>query len=303
MKKIFRIIRRVRVINYPVRNLIRFFTKTQAYWPVSGIINCRFENISFKLFSKCDDPIAEYFFYRRPFHETKILRLISRFAEKSNCIVDIGANTGVHSVISGISNPGCKIFSVEPYIPNYKRLEINRGLNNCTNINLITNALGSSRGELKFFVPSDNSITDVSSAVDLHGNRIYPELKWKETIVQQITLDDLVQQTGPVDFFKCDVESFEIEVIKGGMNFFETSRPPFIIEICLDEAKCTFFNEFAAKYNYKVYFISEDGLFKLDAIRNFDKWPNFLFTQYNHPNSFIGNSEQNEFIENCMQKK
>jgi FkbM family methyltransferase len=225
---------------------------------------------------------------------------MKRFTQESNCILDIGANTGIHSVISAISNTNCKVFSIEPYSPNYKRLEINKSLNKCNNINLVTNALGSSRGQLKFFVPSDNSITEVSSAIGTHGNRIYPEVDWKETEVSQITFDDLIEKTGKIDFFKCDVESFEIEVIKGGSKFFKSNRPPFIIEICLDDAKCSFFNEFAQKNNYIMYLIAEDGLCKLESLYNFDRWPNLLFTQYNHLHNFIPNSDLEKFVDNCI---
>ena len=227
---------------------------------------------------------------------------MKRFAQRSGCIVDIGANTGTHSIISSISNTNCRIFSIEPYSPNYKRLEINKPLNNCTNINLIANALGSTRGQLKFFVPADNSITDVSSAVDTHGDRIYPEVNWKESMVSQITFDDLIERTGEIDFFKCDVEGFEIEVIKGGNRFFESNRPPFIIEICLDETKCVFFNNFARQNNYTIYLITEEGLCKLDSLYNFDRWPNFLFAQYKHPYNFIPNNDLENFVNNCMSK-
>ncbi|NOT50228.1 MAG: FkbM family methyltransferase [Chitinophagaceae bacterium] len=224
------------------------------------------------------------------------------FAKKSSCIADIGANTGFHSVIASLANPHCKIYAVEPFPPNYQRLQLNLALNKCNNVTIIKNALGSDHGELKFFVPSDNSITDVSSAVDTHGDRIYPEVKWKETTVSQITFDGLTEQTKKIDFFKCDVEGFETEVFKGAKIFFENNKPDIIVEICLDEDKCRFFNEFAQKNGYNIYLVTNDGLYYLESLYNFDRWPNFLFTTYKDKDPFIPIKGIEQFVSGCTGK-
>jgi FkbM family methyltransferase len=251
------------------------------------------------MYNKCDDHIPDYFFYNIPFHEDIILRLVKLFSKKSACIADIGANTGFHTVIAALANPNCKIFSVEPYAPNYQRLQKNINLNKCANVTIVKHALGKEYGQLKFFVPSDNSITDVSSVLDTHGNRIYPEAEWKETTVSVITFDRLYEQTGKIDFFKCDAEGFETEVLNGAELFFSNYKPSFIIEICLDEEKCAYFNEFARKNGYNMYLVTNDGLYYMESLYNFDRWPNFLFTTYKDEYPFIPVKKIEQFLENC----
>ena len=273
--------------------------RLQKHWPVSGIIKCRFDELLFRMYNKCDDHIPDYFFYDIIFHEDIIFRLMKLFSRKSACIADIGANTGFHSVIAALANPDCKIFSIEPFAPNYQRLQKNIDLNNCANVTIVKQALGKEHGELKFFVPVDNSITDVSSALETHGDRIYPEVEWKETTVSEITFDELYKQAGKIDFFKCDVEGFETEVLDGANHFFSHNRPSFIIEISLNEEKCVYFNEFAKKHGYHVYLITNDGFYYLESLYNFDRWPNFLFTTYKDAGPFIPAKKIEKFVDDC----
>jgi len=224
------------------------------------------------------------------------------FSRKCAVIADIGANTGFHTVIAAMANSSCKIYAIEPFEPNYQRLQKNISLNNCDNVSTIKHALGNGHGELKFYVPSDDSITDVSSALETHGGRIYPEVDWKETTVSAITFDELYKQTGKIDFFKCDVEGFETEVLNGASGFFAANRPSFIIEISLDEQKCIFFNEFAKKNGYHIYLINNDGFYYLESINNFDRWRNFLFTTYKDEHPFIPAKKIEEFVDACTKR-
>ncbi len=85
-------------------------------------------------------------------------------------------------------------------------------------------ALGEQEDTISFYIPTDNIITDVSSAVENHGIRIYEEqIKWKETKVVQSTLSKLAEEIEKIGFFKCDVESYEVNVFKGATDFFEAN--------------------------------------------------------------------------------
>ena len=268
------------------------------------MIKCRFEKLNFKLYNECDDHQVDFYFYNKPFHESKVLTVMSAFAGRSKTILDIGANTGIHSVIVSKLNPNTKIYAIEPYKTNYTRLEKNLKLNNCSNVEIKRVALGEQKGELTFFIPSDNSITDVSSAVENHGTRIYEnQIVWKKSVVEQLTFDELSKEVGRIDFFKCDVESFEMNVFKGATNFFENNRPSFILEITLNEEKVRYFNDFAKKYNYNIYYLNEDGLLKLDELYVFDRWPNFIFTQYNSQYNFVPLKDIDLFVEKAFAQK
>ncbi len=302
LRKLLKGLRKIRFINYPVRNLIKSINgltvRLRERWPVAGVINCRFGNLKFKLYNECDDHQVDFYYYNKPFHESKVLNLMNAFARRSKVILDIGANTGIHSVIISKMNPGTKIYAIEPYQTNYRRLERNLALNGCTNVEVKKIALGDQRGELTFFIPSDNSITDVSSAVENHGTRIYEnQITWKKSVVEQLRFDELSKEIEPIDFFKCDVESFEMNVFKGATVFFENNRPSFILEITLNDEKVDYFNAFAAQFGYRIYYINDDGLLKLDKLYIFDRWPNFLFTQYDSKYNFTPFRDIDEFAE------
>jgi FkbM family methyltransferase len=289
------------IIRKMIRSMQRLSFKLSERWPVSGTIKGNYEEVQFKMYNRCDDGQPNYYFYGRHFHEFKVIGLMCAFGKRSRQMLDIGANTGIHSIILSKKCPTLKIYAIEPYPVNIKRLEKNLAINQCANVEIKKVALGEKEGMITFFIPSDNSITDVSSAVENHGERIYTDqVRWKKTEVPQQTLDQLCAEVGPIDFFKCDVESYEINVFKGSTEFFATRQIPFVVEISLREEKAEYFNGFAAKYGYNIYLVSEEGLVRLDKLYDFDRWPNFLFSKYKSEHNFIPFKYMDEFVEKTL---
>src|SRR5258706_2761138 len=95
-KKLLNRIRKVTVINYPIREMIKGFGKfsgnlyprVNARWPVSGIVNCKFEDITFKAYNRCDDGQVNYYYYNNPYHEFPVIKLMCAFAKRSKVILD-----------------------------------------------------------------------------------------------------------------------------------------------------------------------------------------------------------------------
>lgn len=306
LKKLLSKIRRVSIINYPVRILIRsgynLFAKLRYRWPVSGTVSVKVNDVDIKLYNKCDDGFVHFFYYEFNYHEKNVLLLTDAFAKKTKHILDIGANTGIDSIIIAKKNPGITIYAVEPYLPNYTRLEKNIDLNRIENIILKKVALGSKEEKIVFYVPADGRITDVSSAVEGIGEKVYGDMiKWKKSEVQQSTFDKLANEIGELHFFKCDVEGYEVSVFEGASTFFEKNRPSFIVEIVLIEANMTYFNEFARKHNYIIYHLVEEGLVKINHIYSFHWRGDFLFTTYNFQDNFIPSTQFSEFVEKAWE--
>lgn len=301
IRKLLKTARRAALINVPVRTFIKagsyLFDRLRQRWPVSGTMSVKYEDVNFKVYNKCDDGFVNFFYYETGYHESNVLTITDAFAKKSDLILDIGANTGIDSIIIAKKNPALKIIAIEPFKPNYERLEKNISLNSVENIEVRKIALGDSVSEINFFVPSDGRITDVSSAVEGLGEKVYgDEIKWEKAIVKQTTLDELHREIGPVKFFKCDVESYELNVFKGAEVFFRERRPSFILEICFSDEKVAYFNEFARRFNYTIYFLGEEGLIKLDELYIFDWRGDFLFTQFNARHNFIPSKDLTQFV-------
>ena len=62
--------------------------------------------------------------------EATTLNLWKELAKKAKTIIDIGANTGVFSLVAGAVNPTAKIIAFEPLPDNYNKLQANVRLNN-----------------------------------------------------------------------------------------------------------------------------------------------------------------------------
>jgi FkbM family methyltransferase len=266
---IFQKIRKNSFINLLVREFLKLIQLKQNKlslslinkWPTSGILNCQFEQFSFKYYNECDDGIIHFFYYNLPYVERADLRLFLKLSESSTTIIDIGANTGLYSVLSSKANQLSSIYSFEPNKINFDRLNVNLNLNNATNINSYQIAIGNYDGEIKLAVPKNNTITDVSSVNIEFSEKIYPEVEWETQLVDVNKLDTFTSRNNlRVDLVKCDVETFEMAVFEGAQQVLEIDRPTIIFECFLDEERKSFFNNLLEKHKYYVYLILEQGI-------------------------------------------
>jgi FkbM family methyltransferase len=270
LKKIAKEIRGVGFINKTFRSLFKgvhsFSGRLISRWPVSGIMSLEFDNIPFKMYSACDDHIVHLLYYNEHYHEQKDLKLFLSLVTKSRVILDIGANTGIYSILSHKLNTGATIYSFEPYPVNITRLKKNLSINNVT-VNIVEKALGDQPGKIDFAVPADGSIADTSSAeIEFSKSTYEGKIPWKIITVEQLTLDTFSTEAGitQVDLVKIDVEGHEVAVFKGGKDFFSRFNPVIQCEIILDDSKRDFFESFLKENNYTAYLILKDGLLRTD---------------------------------------
>lgn len=269
-----RSIRNIEVINKLFRSILlsfkritnRFIDFTERRWPVNGVISFSKADIDFKFYNECDDGLVNDFFYDRKYDEDADLILFSTLARHSKTIVDIGANTGLFSVLSSVANRSAAIYAIEPYSPNFIRLNINLKLNDCSNVKPLQAAMGESVGSIEMTVPANNSITDVSSVNGDFSQKIYPDMVWKKETVKLETLDNIKQTNSlTIDLIKCDVESYEMSVFKGMDQVLKEDRPAILFECFVDEERREFFNEILVKYNYYIYGVLSEGLVYLNT--------------------------------------
>lgn len=270
-----------------------------ARWPVHGIVPLRFDDISFEMYSKGDDNIAQLLYYNKNYHEYKDLRLFLQLAKRVGVIFDIGANTGVYSILSNKVNPDAKIFSFEPYPVNVTRLKKNLGLNN-TKAEIVEKALGNEPGTINFAVPANDSIADTSSAeIDFSKSTYDGKIKWKTIEVEQTTLDTFVTKNNldRVDLMKIDVEGYEEAVFKGASGFFNKYKPVIQCEILLDERRKSFFENFLRENGYTAYLILNDGLLRSDQVMMHNPGSlNYLFSTKKTEEVFLSYDNTDKWI-------
>lgn len=115
-------------------------------------------------------------------------------------IVDAGAFVGLYSL--KVSRYARRVIALEPSRRNYSILAHNLAKNSISNIQANQLALSSRRGRVLF---KDVETHSSSSLSDDKSNKAYE--------VESTTLDDVIQDYGPIDLLKMDIEGAEYEVM------------------------------------------------------------------------------------------
>lgn len=153
-------------------------------------------------------------------------------SRKSKIILDIGANTGIFSLISKCVNFDAIIYSFEPIPLAFSYLEQNIKLNQF-NINALPYAVSNYQGNGKIYLKNDTSF---AYSVTLNKNTINNGNE-KELWINVVRLDNffLSQKINQVDLIKLDVETHEPEVLEGMGIFLEKFSPIIFIEVLNNE--------------------------------------------------------------------
>lgn len=187
--------------------------------------------------------------------EKESMKLWIKICEESQTIIDIGANTGVYSLVAKTVNPKAKVYSFEPHPMFFKMMRENISLNGFD------------------IVPFEKAISDTNAAVTIDD---YAGRSSSLTI-PSVTLDTFITQNsiGKIDLIKIDVETHEPQVLRGFSRFFSQYKPTLLIEILNDEiAGKVFESVFGLGYLY--FNIDEKGTIRqTDRIEKSDYY-NYL---------------------------
>ena len=161
--------------------------------------------------------------------EKRSIEIWMKLSEKARVIMDIGANTGVYSLISKSLNPATRVIAFEPVERVFNKLEHNIRLNNFV-IESMLMAVSDHCGEAIFYdTYGEHSYS--SSLENFSRDSNYHPVK-----VKIITIDNLMKEKklDRVDLIKIDVEYHEPEVIKG-FSLISKYHPSILIEILSDD--------------------------------------------------------------------
>ncbi len=196
--------------------------------PVEGRISVRLpDGTTVQYLATARDFIGRdlYWFGWKGF-EPETTRLFLHLARAARVVVDVGANTGIYTLMAGRTNPRCRIMAVEPVDRVRTLLEMNIALNGlesrCT---VVAGAVSRTAGTVRFHVPD----VPVPSSASLHVAG-FRGCAGDLVEVPAHTLDDLCAQFEKVDLLKIDVEGFEDEVLEGASRLLAQSRPFIIVE-------------------------------------------------------------------------
>lgn len=192
--------------------------------------------------------------------------------KNSQNIIDVGANTGIYSLIAKSVNNKANVYAFEPVKRVFKKLEENNILNNF-DIQSYEFALSNYDGEAVIF--DQNTEHTYSVAVNKNLTEIGESVI--ETKIKTIKLSSFIEQNNiqNVDLIKIDVETHEAEVLEGFGNYLEKYKPSMLIEI-LNEEVAEKINTQLKNMHYLYFNIDENnGIRKVAKLEKSDYY-NFL---------------------------
>ena len=189
--------------------------------------------------------------------EKESLKIWAELSAISSVIIDIGANTGIYSLLAQNNNMNAKIVAIEPVNINYKILQDNINQNKFP-IVAEKLAISNKNGTAKMFMQKDtvNYMTSVNdnryAASDLVKANMVVEIDVKIEVFSYIVEK---HRLNSMDLIKIDVEGHEIEVISSMLPYLKEYKPSILVEIIGDD-NAIIINSMLREMDY--FFISID---------------------------------------------
>jgi FkbM family methyltransferase len=160
------------------------------------------------------------------------LRLWKELCEKSDTILDIGANTGVYGLVAKTTNSKAKVYAFEPVKRVYEKLVQNNALNHF-DIKCVNKAISNSDGKATIYDTANEHTYSVTVNVNTNPDSTISI----PTEIETITLDTFIKEENlrKIDLMKIDVEKHEVEALEGFQEHLIHYQPTMLIEILDDE--------------------------------------------------------------------
>jgi FkbM family methyltransferase len=170
--------------------------------------------------------------------EKESLKIWAQLSKISTTIIDIGANTGIYSLIAINNNPKAKVIAIEPVNLNFEVLSKNIERNRFA-IYPEQIALSDKEGKARMFMLKDR----LNYMTSINDNRyeLHPEIQGDEDVVEiEVAIKPFSyvaekHQLDKIDLIKIDVEGHEITVLNSMIDYINRSRPAILIEIIGDD--------------------------------------------------------------------
>lgn len=255
--KIYRLLPLIVVFDIVKKIYVPSFYK---YLTVNGVFKLKLsDDNSFKLQVNHNLYIEKELFWKgvTSEFEPKTLQLWQSLSAESDLIMDLGANTGVFSLIAAATNNIAIIYSFEPVPYNYKILQKNIDLNDFSNINLVTKAVSETIDKHKMLI-EENSVNYINS---LENDKLGNNQNTMQIEIESIDIDTFCNNNSieAIDLIKIDVEGHELKVLNGMKRIINDCKPTFIIEV-LHESMANDLNIFFNDLNYNYFLIDDTNM-------------------------------------------
>jgi FkbM family methyltransferase len=165
-------------------------------------------------------------------YEPETLQVFQTVLKSAGVFVDVGANTGLFSLMAAIDRSR-RVIAFEPVPAIFSLLRANVQLNRLANLTTEQLAVSDADGDIAFYITRTRGgvATDSSSIPGFRANV-------EKFLLKGVTLDGYLKTTAPgrVDLLKIDVESAEPSVLRGARQTIQRDRPIILCEVldCVD---------------------------------------------------------------------
>jgi FkbM family methyltransferase len=210
---------------------------------------------TFKMNLDYDLYMEREFFWRGLYGgwEKESLKLWEKLAKQANVIFDVGANSGVFSLLAETLNKTADIYAFEPIKRNIGLLKNNKNANDYK-FEIIEFAVSDVDGFCSMYQLPDvaNYMTSVNK------NRYAENEKVIEVKIPTKSLSTFIKEKKirKVDLIKLDVEEHELEVLNGLGAYLAEMKPSLLVEI-IDDEKAKQIQKICDPLGYLYFYIDE----------------------------------------------
>lgn len=144
------------------------------------------------------------------FHDLTVTESIVRLLERSEIVIDAGANFGYFTLLmSRVTGSNGQVYSFEPHPVIYRRLQDHISKNFLTNVHAYEVGLSSNASDGYLIIPDSFEQNEGIASVSFDGGG-------DRTKIKLTTLDSLLDGTQKaIGLMKIDVEGHELDLLKG----------------------------------------------------------------------------------------
>ncbi|MBN8504375.1 MAG: FkbM family methyltransferase [Burkholderiales bacterium] len=210
-------------------------------------------------------------------YEAAESRAMDVLASGSRCMLDVGANLGIHALRLALREPQSLVHAFEPMPQSFDYLSRNIARNGLGD-RVRAHGFGLSRenGSFEFHIAPENgtnaSLLNVAGRTDA-----------QRVVGLTLRLDDWVANTGCApDYLKVDVEGAELWVFEGGAQTIERHRPRVFCELLRKWSAPFGYHpndvlRFFAERGYGCWAVSETGVRELAEVDDATPETNYAF--------------------------
>lgn len=226
--------------------------------------------------------IAKKFFWtegvRKPEEDGVAIDLFAQLVRQADAVLDIGANSGLFSLVAARANPGAEIVAID-ILPEALHILMDNLIANGLFDRVELQLLGVGRGGQSFYAPFEAGSSEMPTSLSLElsqekGVRVPVPVK----TLDEICLPRFERKRLVV---KIDVEGTEVDIFRHGIRTLDEVRPCFICEVLPVARDLAAYDAILDQYSYSKFLITADGLKQHAQIKAHPRFKDWFFVAEN----------------------